>query len=62
LVLSRDKKAIKELSEKGQLISKPIDTIKEPYVLDFLGLEEHQKYSESDLETAIINKLEHFLV
>lgn len=61
LVLSRDKKSVKELSEKGQLITKPIDTIKEPYVLDFLGLEEHEKYSESDLETAIINKLEHFL-
>ena len=62
LVLSRDKKGVKELSEKGQLIAKPIDTIKEPYVLDFLGLEEHEKYSESDLETAIINKLEHFLM
>lgn len=61
LVLSRNKKAVKELSEKGQLVTKPIDTIKEPYVLDFLGLEEHEKYSESDLETAIINKLEHFL-
>lgn len=62
LVLSRDKKSVKELSEKGQLITKPIDTIKEPYVLDFLGLEAHEKYSESDLETAIINKLEHFLM
>ncbi len=62
LVLSRDKKGVKELSEKGQLITKPIDTIKEPYVLDFLGLEEHEKYSESDLESAIINKLEHFLM
>jgi len=61
LVLSRDKEAIKELSKKGQLISKPIDAIKEPYVLNFLGLEEKDKYSESDLETAIINKLEHFL-
>ncbi len=61
LVLSRDKKGIKELSEKGQLIFKPTDTIKEPYILDFLGLEEHQRYNESDLEAAIINKLEHFL-
>lgn len=61
LVLSRDKKAIKELSEKGQLITKPSDAVKDPYVLDFLGLEEHDKYTESDLETAIINKLEHFL-
>jgi predicted nuclease of restriction endonuclease-like (RecB) superfamily len=61
LVLSRDKKNVKELSEKGQVITKPIDTIKEPYVLDFLGLEEQGKYTESDIETAIINKLERFL-
>ena len=61
LVLSRDKEGIKELSRKGQVVTKPIDTIKEPYVLDFLGLEEKDKYTESDLETAIINKLEHFL-
>lgn len=61
LVLSRDKNAIKELSEKGQLISKPSDAVKDPYVLDFLGLEEQVEYTESDLETAIINKLEHFL-
>lgn len=61
LVLSRDKEGVKELSRKGQVVIKPIDTIKEPYVLDFLGLEETDKYTESDLETAIINKLEHFL-
>ena len=61
LVLSRDKEGIKELSRKGQIVTKPIDTIKEPYILDFLGLEEKDKYTESDLETAIINKLEHFL-
>ena len=61
LVLSRDKEGIKELSRKGQVVTKPIDTIKEPYVLDFLGFEEKDKYTESDLETAIINKLEHFL-
>lgn len=61
LVLSRDKEGVKELSRKGQVVTKPIDTIKEPYVLDFLGLEEKDKYTESDLETAIINKLEHFL-
>ena len=61
LVLSRDKEGIKELSRKGHVVTKPIDTIKEPYVLDFLGLEEKDKYTESDLETAIINKLEHFL-
>ena len=61
LVWSRDKEGIKELSKKGQVVTKPIDTIKEPYVLNFLGLEEKEKYTESDLETAIISKLEHFL-
>jgi len=61
LVLSRDKSGIKKLSEEGQLITKPSDAVKDPYVLDFLGLEEQDKYTESDLETAIINKLEHFL-
>ncbi len=61
LALSRNKEEVKELSKKGLVVTKPVDTIKEPYVLDFLGLEEKDKYTESDLETAIINKLEHFL-
>lgn len=62
LVLSRDKDSVKRLSQNGLVISDPIDTIKDPYVLDFLGLEELNAYSESDFETAIIDKLEHFLV
>jgi asparagine N-glycosylation enzyme membrane subunit Stt3 len=62
LVLSMEKKTIKELSEKGQIISKSTDAVKDPYVLDFLDLEEQKQYTESDLETAIINKLEHFLL
>jgi predicted nuclease of restriction endonuclease-like (RecB) superfamily len=61
LVLSRDKQAVAELSKKGQIITKPVDSIKDPYVLDFLGLQDHITYSETDLETAIIDKLEHFL-
>lgn len=62
LVLSRDKNAVKELSWEGQIITKPDDAIKDPYILDFLGLEEQSKYTESDLETAIINKLETFML
>ncbi len=62
LVLSRDKKGVKALSEKGQLIEKPKDTIKDPYILDFLGLPEKSKYSETVLEQKIIDKLEHFLL
>ena len=62
LVLSRDKKAVKELSEKGQIIEKPSDTIKDPYVLEFIGLPENAKYSETELEQRIIDELEHFLL
>lgn len=62
LVLSRDKESVKELSLKGQIIEKPIDVIKDPYVLEFLGLPEKHEYSEHDLESEIINKLEMFLL
>ena len=62
LALSRDKKAVKQLSEKGQIINKPEDAIKEPYILEFLGLPEAPHYSESELEQAIIGRLEKFLL
>ena len=62
LALSRDKNAVRQLSEKGQLIDSPADLIKSPYILEFLGLDEKAAYSESDLETAIIDQLEHFLL
>lgn len=62
IALSRDKKGIKRLATKGQVVEKSSDLLKEPYVLEFLGLDENTKYSESDLETAIIDKLEHFLL
>jgi predicted nuclease of restriction endonuclease-like (RecB) superfamily len=61
LVLSRDKGKIKELSEKGQIINSPLDALKDPYVLEFLGFDASKSYSENDLETAIIDKLELFL-
>jgi predicted nuclease of restriction endonuclease-like (RecB) superfamily len=62
LALSRDKEKVKGLSVRGQLLEKPEDIIKNPYVLEFLGLDEKSAYSENDLETAIINKIEHFLL
>lgn len=62
LALSRDKEGLKRLAMEGQLVSQPEDLLKEPYVLEFLGLDEKAKYSESDLESAIIDKLEHFLL
>jgi predicted nuclease of restriction endonuclease-like (RecB) superfamily len=62
LALSRDKQKVKELSEKGQLVSHPSDVLKSPYILEFFGLNEHSSYSEHELETAIIDKIEHFLL
>lgn len=62
LSLSRDKNKVRELSEKGLIIEQPKDAIKDPYVLEFLGLPEHSSYSETELEEQIISKLEHFLL
>jgi len=62
LALSRDKEGVKKLAQEGQVVAKPEDLLKNPYVLEFLGLDEKSKYSESDLESAIIDKIEHFLL
>lgn len=62
LVLSRDKKGIKDLSEKGQIISEPKDSLKDPYILEFIGLPEESIYTETTLEQKLIDKLEHFLL
>lgn len=62
LALSRDKEDVLNLSRHGQIVEKFDDMIKDPYILEFLGLNEKSKYSETTLETAIIDKLEHFLL
>ncbi len=62
LALSRNKSEVIELSEKGQIIGKPKDAIKDPYILEFIGLQENASYSETELEQEIINKLERFLL
>jgi predicted nuclease of restriction endonuclease-like (RecB) superfamily len=62
LALSRNKNEVKKLSEKGLKIEKAQDSLKDPYVLEFLGLPEETKYSESELEQKLIDKLEHFLL
>jgi hypothetical protein len=53
LALSRDKEAVKVLSSKGQVVETPQDVIKDPYILEFLGLEDRNTYSEKELETRI---------
>lgn len=62
LALSRDKKQITELSRQGLVLEKPKDAIKDPYILEFIGLPEQNTYSESELEQELIDKLEYFLL
>nr|WP_315420706.1 PDDEXK nuclease domain-containing protein [uncultured Pedobacter sp.] len=62
LAISKNKEEIRSLGQKGQIIEKNKDLIKDPYVLEFLGLPEQSFYSESDLEQKLIDKLEHFLL
>ncbi len=54
LTLSRNKDEVQKLSEKGLTLEKPKDAIKDPYILEFIGLPEKSAYSESDLEHGII--------
>jgi predicted nuclease of restriction endonuclease-like (RecB) superfamily len=62
LALNRDKQAIRDLARRGQHVAKPQDLLKDPYVLEFLGIEEKARYSESDLESAIVTHIEKFLL
>ncbi|MES2428884.1 MAG: PDDEXK nuclease domain-containing protein [Bacteroidota bacterium] len=62
LMLSRDKKSVKEDIDKDTITEPAIDALKTPFVLEFLSLKEDSSYSENDLETAIIDKLEHFML
>lgn len=62
LTLSRDKDGVLDLARQGQAVNAPKDLIKDPYVLEFLGLEQRPHYTENDLETAIIDQIERFLL
>jgi predicted nuclease of restriction endonuclease-like (RecB) superfamily len=59
--LSKDKQAVLALANKGQIIENPKNILRDPYVLEFLRLEERVTYSESDLEEALINHLQEFM-
>jgi predicted nuclease of restriction endonuclease-like (RecB) superfamily len=62
LALSRDREGVRKLSTHGQTLEKPADILKNPLTLEFLGLEDKTTYSETDLEGAILSKIEHFLL
>lgn len=62
LALSGNKEKVLQLAQKGQAVETPADAVKDPYVLEFLGLPELPIYSESELETRIIDHLQQFLL
>lgn len=59
--LSKDKEAVLALKSEGQIIQSPETLLRDPYILEFLRLEERASYSESDLEEALISHLLDFM-
>lgn len=62
LALSRDKEEVMRLATHGQTMEKATDILKNPLTLEFMGLEQNAAYSESQLEKAIISKIQQFLL
>jgi predicted nuclease of restriction endonuclease-like (RecB) superfamily len=62
LSLSKDKKGLLKLATRGQEIQKPLDAIKDPIVMEFVGLPASHKLVETKLEEALINDLQAFLL
>ena len=60
--LSRDREAVLALADEGRLLDTVTANLRDPYVLEFLGLPERQTYSESDLESALVDHLQEFLL
>ncbi len=62
IALSKDKKGVLDLARKGQIVEETKDLVKDPYILEFLNLEESSQYSETELEEKLITNLEKFLL
>lgn len=62
LAVSKDKQGLIELAKEGQIINSPQDLIKDPYVLEFLEFPQDEKFLEKDLESALIEHLQKFLL
>lgn len=62
LSVSKDKEGVMALAQQGQEIKSPVDAIKDPMVLEFLGLPESHLLVESNLEQALIDNLQNFLL
>jgi predicted nuclease of restriction endonuclease-like (RecB) superfamily len=62
LALSRDKEGVLALAREGHEIQVPSDLVKDPFVLEFTGLRQDERFRESELEQALIDKLRQFLL
>ena len=62
LALSSDKQEVLKLAAKGQIVEKPEDILKEPYVFEFTGLPQLPAYEKGDLEEALVNNLSMFFL
>lgn len=62
LSLSRDKEGVMALAREGQVLREPTDMVKDPYVLEFLGLPQSELLYEKELETALLEHLQKFLL
>ena len=62
LALSTDKQEVMRLAREGQIVERPEDILKEPYVFEFTGLPQLPVYDEGDLEEALVNNLSLFFL
>ena len=62
LAIGKNKVEILELSKQGQIIKSEEDFIKNPHVFEFMNFPENYQYTETDIEKAIINNLQQFLL
>ena len=62
LAAGKDKDAILQLSQQGQLGAQPSDLLRDPFVFDFLKIPEPHSVSETDLETRLCDHLQSFLL
>ncbi len=62
LALSKDKVGVLALAQEGAVVERPADIIKDPYVFEFLGIPQQDRYLEDELEKQLIDNLEQFLL
>lgn len=62
IALSSNKESVLRIAREGQIVERPEDILREPYVFEFTGLPQLPVYSEGDLEEALVSNLSKFLL